>query len=106
MPQWIDKAAGTASKFINGTNRHVFLTGRAGTGKTTFLRDIRRRTHKNVIVAAPTGIAAINAEGVTLHSLFNFLLARLSLREYSPKYLGKPPCLSLSSTPPRPCVAR
>ncbi len=70
MSQWIDNAAVTASKFVNSTNSHVFLTGRAGTGKTTFLRDISRRTHKNTIVAAPTGIAAINAEGVTLHSLF------------------------------------
>ncbi|MBS0013695.1 MAG: helix-turn-helix domain-containing protein [Desulfobacterales bacterium] len=70
MVEWKDKAAHQASKFINGTGCHVFLTGRAGTGKTTFLHDIRRRTHKNTIVAAPTGIAAINAEGVTLHSLF------------------------------------
>jgi hypothetical protein len=65
-----DEAAEVASRYVNGTSCHVFLTGRAGTGKTTFLHDIRRRTHKNTIVAAPTGIAAINAEGVTLHSLF------------------------------------
>ena len=70
MPQWTDNAALMASKYVNSTGCHVFLTGRAGTGKTTFLQDIRRRTHKNTIVAAPTGIAAINAEGVTLHSLF------------------------------------
>lgn len=59
-----------ASKFINNTNKHIFLTGKAGTGKTTFLRHIVQHTHKNTIVAAPTGIAAINAGGVTLHSLF------------------------------------
>ena len=59
-----------ASKFINNTNRHVFLTGKAGTGKTTFLKYIIHHTFKNVVVAAPTGIAAINAGGVTLHSLF------------------------------------
>ena len=70
MPRWTDNAAVMASKFVNSTNCHVFLTGRAGTGKTTFLQDISRRTHKSTIVAAPTGIAAINAEGVTLHSLF------------------------------------
>ncbi|MCF8110014.1 MAG: helix-turn-helix domain-containing protein [Desulfobacteraceae bacterium] len=70
MHNWEDKAAGLASEYVNTTGCHVFLTGRAGTGKTTFLHDIRRRTHKNTIVAAPTGIAAINAEGVTLHSLF------------------------------------
>ena len=70
MAQDNDKAAVAASKFVNSTNQNIFLTGRAGTGKTTFLRDISRRTHKNTIVAASTGIAAINAEGVTLHSLF------------------------------------
>ncbi len=58
------------SRFVNNTNENIFLTGKAGTGKTTFLRNIRNHTHKSVIVAAPTGIAAINAGGVTLHSLF------------------------------------
>jgi len=61
----------TASKFVNNTSRHIFLTGRAGTGKTTFLKYIRDNTFKNTVVAAPTGIAAINAGGVTLHSLFH-----------------------------------
>ena len=59
-----------AEKFVNSTDRHIFLTGKAGTGKTTFLRSIVKKTHKAVLVAAPTGIAAINAGGVTLHSLF------------------------------------
>ena len=59
-----------ATKFINRTSRHLFLTGKAGTGKTTFLRQITEHTHKNAVIAAPTGIAAINAGGVTLHSLF------------------------------------
>ncbi len=59
-----------ASRFINSTGRHIFLTGRAGTGKTTFLKNILSYTHKKAVVAAPTGIAAINAGGVTLHSLF------------------------------------
>ncbi len=58
-----------ASRFINSTGCHVFLTGKAGTGKTTFLKELVRHTHKKTIVAAPTGIAAINAGGVTLHSL-------------------------------------
>ncbi|WP_439182204.1 helix-turn-helix domain-containing protein [Carboxylicivirga taeanensis] len=58
------------SKYINTTNRSVFLTGKAGTGKTTLLHRIKEHTHKNIVVAAPTGIAAINAGGVTLHSLF------------------------------------
>ncbi len=65
-----DSDAAIASKLINQTNRHLFLTGKAGTGKTTFLKYISEYTHKNSIVAAPTGIAAINAGGVTLHSLF------------------------------------
>ena len=59
-----------ASKFINNTNQNIFLTGKAGTGKTTFLKNIIKHTHKKTVVAAPTGIAAINAGGVTLHSLF------------------------------------
>jgi hypothetical protein len=63
-------AAEIAAKFINQTNKPVFLTGKAGTGKTTFLRNIIERTHKNAIIVAPTGIAAINAGGVTIHSQF------------------------------------
>ena len=59
-----------ATGFINETSEHVFLTGKAGTGKTTFLRHIRNNTHKRTVVAAPTGVAAINAGGITLHSLF------------------------------------
>ncbi|MGZ5281072.1 MAG: helix-turn-helix domain-containing protein [Bacteroidia bacterium] len=65
-----NRAAALASRFINHTERHVFLTGKAGTGKTTFLRSIIKQTHKKAVIAAPTGIAAINAGGVTLHSLF------------------------------------
>lgn len=59
-----------AARFINQTSRHIFLTGKAGTGKTTFLRGIISRTHKRSVIVAPTGIAAINAAGVTIHSLF------------------------------------
>lgn len=58
-----------AASYVNTTNRHIFLTGKAGTGKTTFLKYIIDNTHKRAVVAAPTGIAAINAGGVTLHSL-------------------------------------
>lgn len=63
--------AKTTANYINTTNQHVFLTGKAGTGKTTFLKYIVQNTHKKVVVAAPTGIAAINANGVTLHSLLH-----------------------------------
>lgn len=59
-----------AVAFVNHTRQHLFLTGKAGTGKTTFLRYIRSVSYKNMVVAAPTGVAAINAGGVTLHSLF------------------------------------
>jgi hypothetical protein len=58
-----------AAAFVNSTERHIFLTGKAGTGKTTFLHSISQSTHKKCLIAAPTGIAAINAGGVTLHSL-------------------------------------
>lgn len=64
-----NRLAQIASQYVNSTNRHIFLTGRAGTGKTTFLIQLVAKTHKKCVVAAPTGIAAINANGVTLHSL-------------------------------------
>jgi uncharacterized protein YpbB len=57
-------------RFINQTNRNIFLTGKAGTGKTTLLKEIIQSTHKNTVVVAPTGIAALNAGGVTIHSMF------------------------------------
>ncbi len=59
-----------AYKLIQYTNRSVFLTGKAGTGKSTFLKYICANTHKKYVVVAPTGIAAINAGGQTLHSFF------------------------------------
>ncbi|HTR28997.1 MAG TPA: helix-turn-helix domain-containing protein [Puia sp.] len=59
-----------AAQFVNQTSRSVFLTGKAGTGKTTFLKFIRENTVKKLAVTAPTGVAAINAGGVTLHSFF------------------------------------
>ena len=52
------------------THRNIFLTGKAGTGKTTFLRRLQQETRKRMIVVAPTGVAAINAGGVTIHSFF------------------------------------
>jgi ATP-dependent exoDNAse (exonuclease V) alpha subunit len=59
-----------AAKFVNNTGAPIFLTGKAGTGKTTFLRDLSRLTHKRYVIVAPTGIAALNAKGVTIHSQF------------------------------------
>src|SRR6201996_388809 len=59
-----------AVQFVNQTARPVFLTGKAGTGKTTFLKYIRENSFKKMAVVAPTGVAAINAGGVTMHSFF------------------------------------
>lgn len=59
-----------AARFVRQTARHVFLTGKAGTGKTTFLRHLAKTTSKNLVITAPTGVAAIHAGGVTLHSFF------------------------------------
>lgn len=59
-----------AVQFVNQTAKHLFLTGKAGTGKTTFLKYIKETSHKKLAVVAPTGVAAINAGGVTIHSLF------------------------------------
>ena len=60
----------SAIQFINSTVCHIFLTGKAGTGKTTFLKNLAGRTHKQMAIVAPTGIAALNAGGVTIHSQF------------------------------------
>jgi hypothetical protein len=59
-----------ANDFVQHTGCHIFLTGKAGTGKTTFLHQLKNNTAKRMIVTAPTGVAAINAGGVTLHSFF------------------------------------
>ena len=64
-----------AWQFIENTGTHLFLTGKAGTGKTTFLRRLREHTPKRMVVLAPTGIAAINAGGVTIHSFFQLSFA-------------------------------
>lgn len=60
----------TAWEFVENTGRSIFLTGKAGTGKTTFLKTVVERSKKRPIVVAPTGVAAINAGGVTIHSFF------------------------------------
>jgi hypothetical protein len=64
------ESVASAIQFINSTACHVFLTGKAGTGKTTFLKNLQGRVHKQLAIVAPTGIAALNAGGVTLHSQF------------------------------------
>ncbi len=72
-----------AADFINYTNRSVFLTGKAGTGKTTFLKYIKEHSIKQMAVVAPTGVAAINAGGVTIHSFF-----QLPFTPYVPERKG------------------
>ena len=64
------KEAKLVIEYIQHTQRNVFLTGKAGTGKTTLLKNILKNTHKKTVVVAPTGIAALNAGGVTIHSFF------------------------------------
>ncbi|WP_236980021.1 helix-turn-helix domain-containing protein [Membranihabitans maritimus] len=63
-----------AREFVLKTNQSLFLTGKAGTGKTTFLKQIIKESSKNTIVVAPTGVAAINAGGSTIHSMFGLPL--------------------------------
>lgn len=75
----MDISTNSIFELLENTNRSVFLTGKAGTGKTTFLNDFTKRTSKKYIVVAPTGIAAINANGVTIHSMFG-----LPLRTFVP----------------------
>ena len=60
----------TAWRIVETTDANFFLTGKAGTGKTTFLRELKEKSPKRMVVLAPTGIAAINAGGVTIHSFF------------------------------------
>jgi hypothetical protein len=71
-----------AFNFINFTNKNVFLTGKAGTGKTSFLQTLRTRTSKRMIVVAPTGVAAINAGGVTIHSFFQMPFGPVVPKEF------------------------
>ncbi|MEJ7587649.1 MAG: AAA family ATPase, partial [Ferruginibacter sp.] len=64
-----------AADFIKYTNASVFLTGKAGTGKTTFLKYCKEQDLKNTAVVAPTGVAAMNAGGITIHSFFQLPFA-------------------------------
>ena len=65
-----NKELDLAWDFVNTTDRNIFLTGKAGTGKTTFLHKLKLKSLKRIVVVAPTGVAAINAKGVTIHSFF------------------------------------
>ena len=75
-----------AVQLVNQTSRNIFLTGKAGTGKTTFLKYIIDNCPKQIAVVAPTGVAAINAGGVTIHSFF-----QLPLQSYAAESAGRDP---------------
>ena len=78
-----------AFDFVRYTNQNIFLTGKAGTGKTTFLHDLKRESTKRMVVVAPTGVAAINAGGVTIHSFFQM--------SFGPQIPQQNPSLSISN---------
>jgi len=69
-PEFNNPQLEMAFNFAEYTGSHIFLTGKAGTGKTTFLHNLKKNSSKRMIVVAPTGVAAINAGGVTIHSFF------------------------------------
>ena len=85
----IQSPADFTERFINQTNHSVFLTGKAGTGKTTLLKKIIDSTHKNTVVVAPTGIAALNAGGVTIHSFFQMPFAAFIPDFGQPPFVGQ-----------------
>ena len=83
-----------AFKFITQTQKNVFLTGKAGTGKTT-PKYLKENSNQHIVTAAPTGVAAIHAGGVTLHSLFQLPFTPYVPAEDSSKNtLSKHPLLS------------
>src|SRR5450759_2155160 len=81
MESVTNKELQLAFDFVKYTNRNIFLTGKAGTGKTTFLHNLKKSSPKRMIVVAPTGVAAINAGGVTIHSFF-----QLPFHPYIPSF--------------------
>ena len=84
-----------AFDYVRYTQRNVFLTGKAGTGKTTFLKHIKATLPRRMIVVAPTGVAAINAGGVTIHSFFQIGFGpQIPHRYISPSWAGSPAATS------------
>ncbi|MCX6304939.1 MAG: HRDC domain-containing protein [Bacteroidetes bacterium] len=79
-----------ATEFVQCTNKNIFLTGKAGTGKTTFLHNLKKITPKRMVVVAPTGVAAINAGGVTIHSFFQLSFAPAVPASIQPRNASHP----------------
>ena len=79
-----------AEKFVKFTNRNIFLTGKAGTGKTTFLKSLKDKLLKRMVVVAPTGVAAINAGGVTIHSFFQLPFGPIITERVAGKKITNP----------------
>jgi hypothetical protein len=88
MQTEINEIFNLAANLVNKTNQSIFLTGKAGTGKTTFLKYIKNNTIKNTVVVAPTGVAAINAGGVTMHSFFQLPFGPYVPSSYSNNKFG------------------
>jgi hypothetical protein len=82
MEQQTNPELQLAFEYVQYTSKNIFLTGKAGTGKTTFLHNLKKLSPKRMIVTAPTGVAAINAGGVTLHSFFQMPFSPYIPREY------------------------
>lgn len=86
------------NRFVQNTDVHIFLTGKAGTGKTTFLRNLSANTYKRMIVVAPTGVAAINAGGVTIHSFFQLPFGPIVPDGQQPTANSQQPVFKLNKT--------
>ena len=71
-----------AFDLVENTNTSLFITGKAGTGKTTFIKGIQKLIKKNFLVLAPTGIAAMNVKGLTLHSFFGLPFTAMGLKDW------------------------
>ena len=85
------------NRFVQNTDVHIFLTGKAGTGKTTFLRNLAVKSYKRMVIVAPTGVAAINAGGVTIHSFFQLPFGPIAPEGQQAAVNGQQPLSFLSN---------
>ena len=82
--QTTTQALELAQYYLEDTSRNVFISGKAGTGKSTFLENFRKATNKNIAVVAPTGVAALNVQGQTIHSFFSITPGLIDFRSFKP----------------------